>query len=76
MGPDELVKRPLLATWGLDATIDLSKTRFYPVGGEATLRTTPASPSPIELETCGELEAMEIYSKASEDLAKHEVADQ
>lgn len=72
----QLVKEPLIATWGLEATIDLSKTGFYPVGGgEATLRTTPSSLSPIELETRGELEDVEIYSKASEDLTDPEVAD-
>lgn len=73
----QLVKGPLLATLGLDATIDRSKTGFYPVGGgEATLRTTPSSSlSPIELETRGELEAVKIYSKASEDLAERDVAD-
>ena len=72
----QLVKEPLIATWGVDATIALSKTGFYPVGGgEATLRTTPSSLSPIELETRGELEDVEIYSKASEDLTDPEVAD-
>ncbi len=72
----QLVKGPLLADWGLDATIGCSKTGFYPAGGgEATLRTTPSSLSPIELESRGELEAVEIYSKASEDLADREVAD-
>ena len=72
----QLVKEPLLANWGVDATIALSKTGFYPAGGgEATLRTTPGSLSPIELETRGELEDVEIYSKASEDLTDPEVAD-
>jgi len=72
----QLVKGPLLDTWGLDATIDLAKTGFYPAGGgKATLRTTPASLSPIKLETRGDLGTVEIYSKASEDLAEREVAD-
>ena len=72
----QLVKRPLLADWGVDATIEVSETGFYPAGGgEAILRTTPGSLSPIELETRGPLETVEIYSKASEDLADREVAD-
>ena len=72
----QLVKGPLLAEWGVDATVKLSRTGFYPAGGgEATLGTTPDSLSPIELETRGDLETVEIYSKASEDLAEREVAD-
>mgnify|MGYP006282236419 FL=1 len=72
----QLVKGPLLTDWGVDATIGVSKTGFYPAGGgEATLRTTPASLSTIELETRGDLETVEIYSKASEDLADSKVAD-
>ncbi|GAB6861867.1 RNA 3'-terminal phosphate cyclase [Haloplanus litoreus] len=72
----QLVKRPLLADWGVSADIGLERTGFYPAGGgEATLRTYPSSPSPVELDTRGALERVEIYSKASEDLADRDVAD-
>jgi RNA 3'-terminal phosphate cyclase (ATP) len=70
------VKLPLLAEWGLDASIDLARTGFYPAGGgEATLRTTPSSLSPLDLETRGTLERVEVYSKAAESLEEREVAE-
>jgi RNA 3'-terminal phosphate cyclase (ATP) len=70
------VKLPLLATQGVDAAIDLSKTGFYPAGGgEATLQVTPASLSPFDLARRGDLDGVELYSKASESLADRNVAD-
>ncbi|QLG63991.1 RNA 3'-terminal phosphate cyclase [Halorarum salinum] len=70
------VKLPLLADAGVDAAVDLARTGFYPAGGgEATLRTTPASPAPIELEARGALERVEVYSKAAESLEERRVAD-
>lgn len=72
----QLVKLPLLADWGVDADISLVKTGFYPTGGgEATLRTTPSTLSPLELETRGGLERVDVYSKASEVLAERNVAE-
>jgi RNA 3'-terminal phosphate cyclase (ATP) len=71
-----LVKLPLLATRGVSADVDLYRTGFCPAGGgEATLEATPSSPSPFELETRGELERVEVHSKASEDLAERDVAE-
>lgn len=72
----ELVKVPLLGTCGVDADIDLVKTGFYPVGGgKATLQTIPSSMSSFEFEVRGNLECVEIYSKAAEVLAERDVAD-
>lgn len=72
----QLVKLPLLTTCGVDADINLFRTGFYPAGGgKATLDATPSSLSPFDLGTRGELERVEIYSKASEILAERNVAD-
>jgi len=65
------VKLPLLANCGLDASVDLERTGFYPAGGgRATLWTTPSPLSPFELTTRGGLERVDIYSKAAEALAE------
>ncbi|MFC7248497.1 RNA 3'-terminal phosphate cyclase [Halomicroarcula sp. GCM10025324] len=70
------VKLPLLSTWGLDADIDLLETGFFPAGGgQAVLRTKPATLAPIELDRRGDLERVDIYSKAAETLEAREVAD-
>lgn len=70
------VKLPLLAAQGVDAAIDLAKTGFYPAGGgEATLQVTPAPLSPFDLDRRGDLDGVELYSKASESLADRNVAD-
>jgi RNA 3'-terminal phosphate cyclase (ATP) len=70
------VKLPLLATYGLDARLDLVATGFYPAGGGvATLQTVPSPPSPIRLEGRGRLERVDVYSKASASLTEREVAD-
>ncbi|XVH33726.1 RNA 3'-terminal phosphate cyclase (plasmid) [Haloferacaceae archaeon DSL9] len=70
------VKAPLLAAVGVTVDVDVRKTGYYPVGdGEAILRVSPSSPTPIEIERRGELERIDIYSKASEALAEPRVAD-
>ncbi|MFB6102608.1 MAG: RNA 3'-terminal phosphate cyclase [Haloplanus sp.] len=70
------VKLPMLATWGLEADIDLVKTGFYPAGGgKATLKTVPSSLSRLELDERGALSQVDIYSKAAADLAEQDVAD-
>ncbi len=70
------VKLPILAPRGLIAEIDLRRSGFYPAGGgKAVLRTAPSSISPFELDTRGEIECVELYSKASEELADRNVAD-
>lgn len=72
----QLVKCPLLGMCGLSASIERSTTGFYPAGGgKATLRTTPSTLSTVALDARGERQTVEIYSKASEDLADREVAD-
>ncbi|RCU47531.1 RNA 3'-terminal phosphate cyclase [Haloplanus salinus] len=76
MAYHRLVKLPLLADCGIEAAIDLQRTGFYPAGGgEATLRAAPSSLSPLDLDRRGDLERVEIYSKAAESLADGEVAD-
>ncbi|WP_302080392.1 RNA 3'-terminal phosphate cyclase [Salinibaculum rarum] len=70
------VKLPLLARYGLEATLELERTGFYPAGGgRATLETTPWTRQPLELDERGSLERVEIYSKASADLEDSDVAD-
>lgn len=70
------VKLPLLADWGVDASIDLARTGFYPDGGgTATLHVAPSSLSRIDLDRRGDLDRVEIYSKAAESLADRDVAD-
>lgn len=70
------VKLPLLATQGLDAELDLERTGFYPAGGgEVTLRIASSSLSRFDIDTRGELEKVEVFSKAAADLADREVAD-
>jgi len=69
------VKLPLLADAGLEAGIDLDRTGFYPAGGgDATLTVTPWTPTHLDLETRGDLDRVEIYSKAADTLADSEVA--
>ncbi|MFB6188419.1 MAG: RNA 3'-terminal phosphate cyclase, partial [Halapricum sp.] len=70
------VKLPLLARFGLDASLLLGRTGFYPAGGgEVTLRLRPSSLSRIDLPDRGALDRVEIYSKASTDLAERDVAE-
>jgi len=70
------VKLPLLAAHGVDADFDLEATGFYPAGGgEVTLTVTSSSLSRFALDSRGDLERVDIYSKASTDLAEREVAD-
>ena len=70
------VKLPLLARSGLDAAIDLARTGFYPAGGgEATLRVRPSTLAPLDLRDRGELQRVEVYSKAAESLESQSVAD-
>lgn len=72
----ESVKLPLLAAQGVDADFDLETTGFYPAGGgEVTLTVTSSSPSRFALGARGDLEGVDIYSKATTDLAEREVAD-
>lgn len=72
----QYVKSPLLARYGIDMTIQLDRTGFYPAGGgTATLETTPWTRQSLEIDGRGELEQVRIHSKASEDLEKREVAD-
>jgi RNA 3'-terminal phosphate cyclase (ATP) len=70
------VKLPLLVGFGVRADVDLDRTGFYPAGGgAATVRTRPSTLSPVDLETRGTLDRVDIYSKASEDLADREVSE-
>lgn len=70
------VKLPLLARYGLDADADRERTGYYPAGGgEATLRAGPSTGRPLSLDARGELERVDVYSKASERLEAALVAD-
>ncbi|MEF8785710.1 MAG: RNA 3'-terminal phosphate cyclase [Haloarculaceae archaeon] len=72
----QYVKLPLLARYGIDASLTLDRTGFYPAGGgSATLETTPWTRQPVEIDARGSLERVDIYSKASEDLEESSVAD-
>lgn len=71
-----LVKLPLLARFGLDASVSVDQRGFYPAGGgAATLETSPSLLSPIRLDSRGPLETVEIHSVASESLEDQAVAD-
>jgi len=71
-----LVKLPLLARQGIDAELDLGATGFYPAGGgEVTLTVTSSSLSRFDIDTRGDLERVDIHSKAAADLADRSVAD-
>lgn len=70
------VKLPLLEKFGLEASVEEENAGFYPSGGgEATLETKEYSLEPVVLTRRGELKRFEIYSKASEELEKQNVAD-
>jgi RNA 3'-terminal phosphate cyclase (ATP) len=70
------VKLPLLAAQGVEADFGLEATGFYPAGGgEVTLTVTSSSLSRFALDSRGDLERVDVYSKASTDLAEREVAD-
>ena len=71
-----LVKCPLLASQGVNAEIDVERTGFYPAGGgRAVVRTAPSSPSPIRIDSRGELLDVEVHSKAAETLREPRVAE-
>lgn len=70
------VKLPLLSRFGVEASVELERTGFYPAGnGKATLSTEPHSLEEIELVERGELQRFEVYSRASRDLENRDVAD-
>ncbi|WP_332898869.1 RNA 3'-terminal phosphate cyclase [Haladaptatus sp. CMSO5] len=70
------VKLPLLAHFGLDASLRVDRTGFYPVGGgEATLTLAPSTLAPLSMPVRGDLNAIAITSKASTHLRKANVAE-
>ncbi|WP_340099285.1 RNA 3'-terminal phosphate cyclase [Salinibaculum salinum] len=72
----QYVKLPLLARYGIDASLELGRTGFYPAGGgSATFETMPWTRQALEIDARGSLERVEIHSKASEDLEDSSVAD-
>lgn len=69
-------KLELLRRFGLEASVELEKVGYYPKGGgEVTLESEPSSMDPVDIERRGELEKLEVYSKASEELEDADVAD-
>ncbi|MFW6449030.1 MAG: RNA 3'-terminal phosphate cyclase [Halobacteriota archaeon] len=76
IGYQRRVKVPMLERAGHDTAIAVKRSGFYPVGGGlATLAVRPAEPTPLEVVDRGELRQLEVYSKASEDLADADVAE-
>lgn len=70
-----LVKLPLLARFGLDATVEYRRHGYYPVGGgKAALRIEPSNLKPIDLVDRGDSESVSIYSAASTSLSEAKVA--
>lgn len=69
------VKLPLCRQLGLCAAIDRHRTGFYPAGGgKATLHLGPSTLSSLALQERGERQGARIYSQASWDLEKGDVA--
>lgn len=70
------VKLPLLREMGWDATLDVDRRGFYPVGGgEVTLSLSPSAPDPVaRTERGGRVDAT-VYAVESEHLAEADVAD-
>lgn len=72
----EHVKLPLLEKTGLEADFEPEKTGFYPKGnGRVSLEVKDFTPEKFRLNERGGLERLEIYSKASKDLKKSDVAE-
>lgn len=76
IGYQRRVKVPLLNRAGHDVELSVERTGFYPVGGgRASLAVRPCAPTSLHLPNRGSLRAIEIHSKASEDLADAEVVE-
>lgn len=72
----ERVKLPLLRRIGVDASVALERTGFYPKGGgRARLRVEPSEMQPLALTERGAFEGARVYSKASTALEQRSVAD-
>lgn len=72
----DLVRRPLLARFGLDLAVSVERAGFYPAGGgRATMRASADGLSSVELTDRGDLERVAVHSVASESLAAREVAE-
>lgn len=70
------VKLPLLRQFGLQASVDVERSGFYPKGGGiARLTIYPSTLEPIDIPSRGEIQKMEIFSKASIELTGQDVAD-
>lgn len=70
------VKLPLLQKFGLKADTNLEKTGYYPKGrGKTILNIKKSEIKPIEIHERGKLQKIQIYSKASKQLQKRQVAD-
>jgi len=71
----EHVKLPLIEEMGLKTDYEVKETGFYPAGGGlVSLNAEGKIGESIDLTERGELEKIEIYSKASIDLKDAEVA--
>lgn len=77
--PADYLKRvfiPLMHRFGYNADVLVDRHGFYPKGGAAvTFYLDPWKPSPITLTERGEPRGVYVYSVASKDLQKQEVAE-
>jgi RNA 3'-terminal phosphate cyclase (ATP) len=70
------VKLPLLHEAGWNATLDVERRGFYPVGGGAvTLSLAPSTPARFALTERGERVEATVYAVETEHLAEADVAD-
>jgi len=70
------VKLPFLEKLGLNSRLDIKKTGYYPKGGgKLSFNLKQSSLNPIIVEDRGRLQKIELYSKASQDLANADVAE-
>ncbi len=71
-----LAKLPLLRQFGLQASIDVDRYGFYPVGGgRITLRLAPSEWEPLRLPERSRVTGARVASLASEHLAEASVAE-
>lgn len=72
----DLVRRPLLARFGLDVAVSVERAGFYPAGGgRATMTATADGLSSVGILDRGDLEGVTVHSVESESLAEQEVAE-
>ncbi|KTG29717.1 RNA 3'-terminal phosphate cyclase [Haloferax profundi] len=70
------VKRPLCSRFGVSFDVAVNRRGFYPAGGgQLTVRIDPSDPDPLDFRSRPPLDALDVYSVASDALAEASVAD-